>query len=234
MQVCRFMKTNTPYRQHITTRNHIDARFRGGESLGSLSKSHQPGESSFEQSSSITGNSTQLSRSAASATAGSDLSIPPSLPSSVSAFSDRPFDLRPRYETEGTTAAGLFDHETATSFSDDLQFSLDKTSNPGTSVGSHGNEPFESGRQPPTRLDRFESYINDNMRSYAPIFSALHEDRGTPAAAHDDLASQESIAGRDGMRVVVDLGSRSTIDLEHQVNRLDAADMEYLRAKGEA
>lgn len=92
-------------------------------------------------------------------------------------------------------------------------------------------------------LNRFEAYVEDTLGCYAPSF---RDSQRPPRASTDQrhpttkLPSTWQGSGYQQMRegtehqypLEVNMASRSTIDIEHQVVRVDSADMEYLKAKG--
>ncbi|KAF2095552.1 hypothetical protein NA57DRAFT_44441, partial [Rhizodiscina lignyota] len=81
-------------------------------------------------------------------------------------------------------------------------------------------------------VHRFQSYIEDSLGSYAPRFRA--ENSLLEPHNHFDVATgPQGLPFEDShYPIEIDMGSRSTIDLEQQVTNLDSADMDYLRAKG--
>lgn len=97
-------------------------------------------------------------------------------------------------------------------------------------------------KAPGLSLNRFEAYVEDTLGSYAPSFQNGRQTQRLPLAKqHTDgihvSCPTESSSARSGgaghlYPLEVNMASRSTIDLEHQVVRLDSADMDYLKAKG--
>lgn len=91
-------------------------------------------------------------------------------------------------------------------------------------------------------LDRFEAYVEDTLGPYAPNFGHSnhsnhhqHPSEPTSSVFSNPLAPawRDSRDTAEPLRPVnVDMASRSTLALEHQVTQTDSADMEYLRAKG--
>lgn len=72
---------------------------------------------------------------------------------------------------------------------------------------------------------RFEAFVGDNFGELAPSFTQEGQERGS-------IQSSLSQSGEHNLRSEVDLGSRSTIDIERQFINLGSEDMDYLRAKG--
>ncbi|KAH6670253.1 fungal-specific transcription factor domain-containing protein [Plectosphaerella plurivora] len=83
-------------------------------------------------------------------------------------------------------------------------------------------------------LDRFEAYVEDTLGSYAPSFGHSHHRYNHPSepTSTSIFGSASGPAAAPLRPVDVDMASRSTLALEHQVTQTDSADMEYLRAKG--
>lgn len=84
--------------------------------------------------------------------------------------------------------------------------------------------------RPQPTIDRFENYIEDNLGSYAPSFRGDRSNRSSDHGSHS-IFDLHDLA--DPIRSLeVEMGTRSTLDIEEQVTNLDSADMEYLRSKG--
>jgi hypothetical protein len=90
-------------------------------------------------------------------------------------------------------------------------------------------------------LDRFEAYVEDSLGPYAPNFGhSNHRHQHPSGPTSSDFISAAPGPAWPDLRdtggplrsVDVDMASRSTLALEHQVTQTDSADMEYLRAKG--
>lgn len=102
-----------------------------------------------------------------------------------------------------------------------------------TSYASRGTVPQAIPSPLPRHqltTDRFEAYIEDNLGSYAPSFQGRNSGRSSDHGSHSvfelhDLADPIR-------RLEVEMGTRTTLDLELQVTNLDSADMEYLKSKG--
>lgn len=85
-------------------------------------------------------------------------------------------------------------------------------------------------------IDRFEAFVKDNLGLYAPSFNTQADNpvRLAPYAGDGNglLGPADMLDVGPIPRLAVDMTTRPTLDLERQVASLDAADMEYLRAKG--
>jgi hypothetical protein len=93
---------------------------------------------------------------------------------------------------------------------------------PETPPSDHG--PSNNG------LNRFQSFIEDNLGEYAPTFRTQDDARDHESSAQFDFGLHNL---EDPIRrLEVDMRTRPTLDLELQFASLDAADMDYLKAKG--
>ncbi len=73
---------------------------------------------------------------------------------------------------------------------------------------------------------RFEAFVEDHLGSFAPTFMSHRPSQPEEPFSLGDPSSDVPI------RFDVDLGTRSTLDIERQFINLDSEDMDYLRAKG--
>ena len=138
-------------------------------------------------------------------------------------------------------APDQFDHGFMTS---DTTFGNDnavrsRTTNTSPQVPEPVIRPPPTTKAPTLSLNRFEAYVEDTLGSYAPSFRNSHgisEDRQATDSIPEPWQAEHPFRRSGGSSHIVPLevnmASRSTIDLEHQVVRLDSADMEYLKAKG--
>ncbi|KAF5010125.1 hypothetical protein FDECE_3711 [Fusarium decemcellulare] len=91
---------------------------------------------------------------------------------------------------------------------------------------------------PPMPMDRFEAYVEDSLGSYAPSFAQQQHHNQAPNNSDQTTSLWQShgLPHREPSGhphpLQVNMSSRSTLDLEHQVAKLDSADMEYLKGKG--
>ncbi|RFU26064.1 hypothetical protein B7463_g10281, partial [Scytalidium lignicola] len=74
--------------------------------------------------------------------------------------------------------------------------------------------------------ERFEAFVGDSFGAFTPNF--VNNQRNS----RSNTALPQDQSGEFPARLDVDLGSRSTIDIERQFINLDSEDMDYLRAKG--
>lgn len=221
----------------VSSRNHVDARFRVPEPRGPEPTYQNPDEPSLDLDRRGSGRSSQIQLDNSMKPA--PLEVPDAISSLQisSAFPIQQISFQsPPQPARSEASSGIdFDHTSATSLADDFQFSFNSplTSRDSTGGGISDRAQSDADRQT-LPLDRFEEYIKDNMRSYAPIFHKTQASQASSAITQDTPVSQDSFTDGSSIRMAVDLGSRSTIDLEQQVNRLDAADMDYLKAKGKS
>ncbi|KAK7427362.1 hypothetical protein QQZ08_006131 [Neonectria magnoliae] len=80
-------------------------------------------------------------------------------------------------------------------------------------------------------VERFEAYVEDNLGSLAPSFRPNEDGGSHSTQAH--LARLQYLSPASPVQQVdVDMTARATLDWEEQMEKLDSADMDYLRAKG--
>ncbi|KAK7416594.1 hypothetical protein QQX98_005065 [Neonectria punicea] len=80
-------------------------------------------------------------------------------------------------------------------------------------------------------VERFEAYVEDNLGSLAPSFRPNGGGGSRSTQAH--LAHLQYLSPSSPVQQVdVDMTARATLDWEQQMERLDSADMDYLKAKG--
>jgi hypothetical protein len=123
----------------------------------------------------------------------------------------------------------------------------DETSHQDSTSSSRTTQPplssnhalSNSSTVPPMRMDRFEAYVEDSLGSYAPSFMQQQQHNQAPANSNQTASlwpSDNLLHNREPVGYLrpleVNMSSRSTLDLEHQVLTLDSADMAYLKAKG--
>jgi hypothetical protein len=93
-------------------------------------------------------------------------------------------------------------------------------------IDSHSTDLNQDSQQrTEPASERFEAFVGDNFGEFAPRF-AQQEGRKNSSISSPFPSSESQ------PRFEVDLGSRSTIDIERQFINLDSEDMDYLRAKG--